>query len=65
MNEYTLHSIRTASPFPWASQVNFNGQGGCRMLDANGAEVPLLSIIAFSGIMSATLNAQHAQTNAV
>jgi hypothetical protein len=61
VNEYTLQSIRTASPFPWASQVNFNGQGGCRMLDANGAEVPLLSIIAFSGIMSATLSVQPAQ----
>ena len=58
MNEYTLQSIRASSPFPWASQVNFNGQGGCRMLDANNVEVPLLSIIAFSGIMTATVESQ-------
>jgi hypothetical protein len=60
VNEITLQSIRAASPFPWASQVNFNGQGGCRMLDANGAEVPLLSIIAFSGILTATLSVRPA-----
>jgi hypothetical protein len=61
VNEYTLQSIRAASPFPWASQVNFDGQGGCRMIDGKGVEVPLMHIIAFSGIMSATLSVQPAQ----
>ncbi|MFP3609150.1 hypothetical protein SB778_03435 [Paraburkholderia sp. SIMBA_050] len=31
------------------------------MLDANGIEVPLLSMIAFSGIMSATIAVKQAE----
>lgn len=61
MEQMTLQSIRAASPFPWRSQVNFNGMGGCRMIDANNAEVPLLAIIALSGIMTATIVVQEAQ----
>jgi hypothetical protein len=60
MNTVTLQDIRAASPFPWRSQVNFNGMGGVRMIDANDAEVPLLSIVAFSGIMTATIAVQSA-----
>jgi hypothetical protein len=40
--------------------VNFDGIGGCRMIDAKGAEVPLLSIIAFAGILTATIAMQKA-----
>jgi hypothetical protein len=61
IEQLTLPAIRAASPCPWRSQVNFNGQGGCRMVDANNVEVPLLSIIAFSGIMTATIVVQEAQ----
>lgn len=61
MNEHTLQSIRTMSPFPWRSQINFDGMGGCRMIDANNAEVALLTIIAFAGIMSSTLHAEEAR----
>jgi len=61
MEQLTLPAILTASPAPWRSQVNFDGIGGCRMLDANGIEVPLLSMIAFSGIMSATIAVKQAE----
>jgi hypothetical protein len=61
MEHLTLPVIRASSPFPWRSQINFDGAGGCRMIDANNMEVPLLSIIAFSGIMTATLAMQGAQ----
>jgi hypothetical protein len=61
MEQLTLPAIRAASPFPWRSQVNFNGMGGCRMIDANNNEVPILSIIALAGIMTATIVVQEAQ----
>ncbi|MEZ2310867.1 hypothetical protein AB6809_29905 [Paraburkholderia sp. RCC_158] len=61
MEQMTLQNIRAASPLPWRSQINFNGQGSCRMIDANNNEVPLLSIIAFSGIMTATIVVQESQ----
>jgi hypothetical protein len=60
MEQLTLPAVLAASPAPWTSQVNFDGIGGCRMIDAKGAEVPLLSIIAFSGIMTATIAVQTA-----
>lgn len=61
MEQLTLPAILAASPVPWSSQVNFDGMGGCRMIDAKGAEVPLLSIIAFAGILTATIAIQKAQ----
>jgi hypothetical protein len=61
MDQLTLPAILAASPAPWRSQVNFDGVGGCRMLDANNAEVPILSLIAFSGIMSATIAMKQAE----
>jgi hypothetical protein len=60
MEQLTLSAILAASPAPWTSQVNFDGIGGCRMIDAKGAEVPLLSIIAFAGILTATIAMQKA-----
>jgi hypothetical protein len=60
VEQLTLPAILAASPAPWRSQVNFDGMGGCRMLDANNAEVPLLSIIAFAGILTATIAMQKA-----
>jgi hypothetical protein len=61
MEQLTLPAILAASPAPWRSQVNFDGVGGCRMIDANNVEVPLLSIVAFSGIMSATIALKQAE----
>jgi hypothetical protein len=49
---FTIQGIRTSSPLPWRSQVNYNLQGNCRMIDAKGHEVPLMTIMAFAGIMS-------------
>ncbi|CAG9229028.1 hypothetical protein [Burkholderia vietnamiensis] len=62
MKQLTLANIRSASPFPWETQVNFNGMGGVRMIDATGKEVPLLNITAFSGIMTAMIAATPAPT---
>jgi hypothetical protein len=56
----TLPAILAASPVPWRSQLNFDGMGGCRMLDANNAEVPLLAIIAFAGILTTTIAMNNA-----
>ncbi|MDP9155275.1 MAG: hypothetical protein M3O74_13605 [Pseudomonadota bacterium] len=61
MEQLTIQSILAASPAPWRSQINFDGIGGCRMIDANNVEVPLLSMIAFSGILTATIAVQGAQ----
>lgn len=44
----TIADIRKESPFPWRTEVNFDGAGGVRMLDANNAVVPLFSITALS-----------------
>jgi len=45
MEQTTIENIRAASPLLWRSQINFNGQGRCRMIDANNNEVPLLSTL--------------------
>ncbi|MBB3004688.1 MAG: hypothetical protein V4793_15945 [Paraburkholderia tropica] len=58
----TMATSREASPFPWRSHVNFDGAGGCRMIDAKGVEVALLSVMALSGIVTATIAAQPAAT---
>ncbi|KVH05386.1 hypothetical protein WS84_28030 [Burkholderia anthina] len=64
MKTITLNEIRAASPFPWVTQVNFNGMGGVRMLDATGKEVPLLNITALAGILTTTLAAAPATAQA-
>ncbi|HDR9086331.1 TPA: hypothetical protein QDB10_002222 [Burkholderia vietnamiensis] len=62
MKPLTLAEIRSVSPFPWDTQVNFNGMGGVRMIDAAGKEVPLLNITAFSSIMTAMIAATPVPT---
>lgn len=53
-----MQQIRTRSPFPWTQQVNFNGLGSVRLVDAAGMEVPLLSITTMAVIVSRRMAAQ-------
>ncbi|WP_233889701.1 hypothetical protein [Paraburkholderia flagellata] len=61
MKAVSIAEIRAASPFPWTTQVNFNGMGGVRMLGAVGKEVPLLNITALAGITTMTVAASEAK----
>jgi hypothetical protein len=58
----TLAQIREKSPFPWRTQVNCDGPGNVRMVDANGVEVPLFSITGLAEIVTGTIAAQAAAT---
>jgi hypothetical protein len=52
----TLTELKAASPFPWSQQINFDGKGGVRLLDAKGIEVPLFSVMAISIYASKIFN---------
>lgn len=53
MSNERVKAIRENSPFPWRQQIHANGR--VILFDANGAEVPLFSIIDLACITTETL----------
>lgn len=47
-----VNQIREKSPFPWRTETNIDGPGNVRMVDANGVEVPLFSILDLAEIIT-------------
>lgn len=54
MSNERVQAIRKASPFPWRQAIHANGL--VQLIDANGFEVPLFSIIDIACITTETLN---------
>lgn len=48
----TVEQVKGKHPFPWSEEINYDGAGTTRVLDARGFEVGLLSVIALATLTS-------------